>query len=93
MATEPKTFFLVYRTMLQPTEPYQPGWKALLFRKAAVSPGGVAQLVRALSRYAKVVGSISGQGTYKQQPMNAKVSGTTKLMLLSIPHPLFLSNQ
>ena len=35
------------------------------------SPGWVARLVRASSRYAKVVGSIPCQGTYKNQPMNA----------------------
>ena len=34
-------------------------------------PGWVAQLVRALSRYAKVVGLIPGQGTYRNQPVNA----------------------
>ena len=34
-------------------------------------PGQVAQLVRALSRYAKVAGLISNQGTYKKQTMNA----------------------
>ena len=31
----------------------------------------VAQLVRALSRYTRVVSSIPGQGTYKKQSMNA----------------------
>ena len=36
-----------------------------------LGPGQVAQLVRALSGYAKVAGSIPGQGTYKNQPMNA----------------------
>ena len=35
-----------------------------------MSPGQVAQLVRELSQYAKVVGLISHQGTYKNQPMN-----------------------
>ena len=40
-------------------------------------PGRVALLVRALSQYAKVVGSIPGQGTHKNQPVNASVSGTT----------------
>ena len=32
--------------------------------------GQVAQLVRALSLYAKVAGSIALQGTYKNQPTN-----------------------
>ena len=35
------------------------------------NPGQVAQMVRALSRYAKVAGSIPGQGTCKNQSMNA----------------------
>ena len=39
--------------------------------------GQLAQLVRALSPHSKVVGSISIQGTYKNQPMNASVSGRT----------------
>ena len=34
-------------------------------------PGQVAQLVRAVSGYAKIVGLIPSQGTYKKQPMNA----------------------
>ena len=34
-------------------------------------PNWVAQLVRASSQYAKVVGSIPGQDIYKNQPMNA----------------------
>ena len=38
-----------------------------------VGPGWVAQLVRMLSWYAKVVGSIPGQGTCKNQPMNNKL--------------------
>lgn len=35
-----------------------------------MDPGQVAQLVRALSRYAKIADSLSSQGTYKDQPMN-----------------------
>ena len=35
------------------------------------SPGRPAQLVRALSQYTKVAGSIPGEGTYKKQPMSA----------------------
>ena len=34
-------------------------------------PGQVVQLVGVLSQHTKVAGSISGQGTYKKQPMNA----------------------
>ena len=37
------------------------------------------QVVRALFPYAKVVGLIPGQGTYKDQPMNASMNGTTKI--------------
>ena len=37
----------------------------------SIIPGCVAPLVRALFQYAKVVGSIPGQGTHKKQPMNA----------------------
>ena len=42
-----------------------------------IGSGRLAQLVRVLSQYAKVAGSILGQGTYKKQPMNAQISGTT----------------
>ena len=44
-------------------------------------PGWGAPLVRVSPRYIKVMGSISGQGTYKNQPMNASVSGTTNWWL------------
>ena len=40
-------------------------------RAYVYSPGWVAQLVRALSPYAEVTGSIPCQGTYKNQPVNA----------------------
>ena len=33
--------------------------------------GWVAMLVRASSQFAKVVGSLSDQDTYKKEPMNA----------------------
>ena len=39
--------------------------------KNASSPGQVAQSVRVLPQYTKVVGMIPGQGTYKRQPLNA----------------------
>ena len=58
------------------------------------SPGWAVLFIRASSQYAKVVGSISGQGTYKKQPMNAKISGTTNLSLsvsLSVSVSLSLS--
>ena len=35
------------------------------------SPGQVAQLVTVSPQYAKVMGLIPGQGTYKYQPTNA----------------------
>lgn len=49
---------------------------ALLFKIWICKPWLGFSLVRALSPYTKVVGSIPGQGTYKIQPMNAQVSGT-----------------
>ena len=42
---------------------------AVQFKKLP-GPGGVAQLVRALSPYVKVMSSIPIQGTLKNQPMN-----------------------
>ena len=39
-------------------------------RKGIISPGRLAQLVRASFKYAKDVGLIPGQGTYKSQPVN-----------------------
>ena len=38
-------------------------------RKEGHGPSQLAQLVRESSQYAKVVGSIPGQGTYKKQLM------------------------
>ena len=54
--------------------------------KMQICPGQVAQLVRA-----KVAGSISDQGTYKNQPVNALISGTTNrwiFFFLSLSLPL-----
>ena len=42
------------------------------FIKQWQSSGQVAQLFRASSQYTKVVGSTLGQGTHKNEPMNAK---------------------
>ena len=47
------------------------------YQKWHVCPGRVAQWVTVLFQYAKVAGSIPGRGTYKNEPMNAPVSGTT----------------
>ena len=40
-------------------------------REFLEGPGWVVQLVRVSFPYAKVVGSIPGQGTYKTHPMRA----------------------
>ena len=53
------------------------GKDAIHLKSQKGHPVRVAQLVRASLQYAKVVGSIPGQGTYKKQAMNAKISGTT----------------
>ena len=44
--------------------------------------------LRVSSRYTNVVGLIPGQGTYKKQPMNASISGTTN-RCFSLSLPLF----
>ena len=45
--------------------------------KREASPGWEAWLVRASSQYAKVLGSVPSQDTYKNQPMSTSMSGTT----------------
>lgn len=40
-------------------------------------PWPASSVVRGTCRYAKVVGSVSDQGSYKEQPMNTYVCGTT----------------
>ena len=53
----------------------EPKMEIPLFLKPNLkSPGKISQLVRASSRYTKVMGSISSQGTYKKRPMNAFLS-------------------
>ena len=42
-----------------------------LIKTCDSGPGQVAQLVKASSPNSKVAGSIPGQGTYKEQPLNA----------------------
>lgn len=44
---------------------------SVLFTFCYINLVWVAYLFRALSWYNKVVGLIGGQGTYKEQPMNA----------------------
>ena len=52
----------------------------------------MAQLVRVSSQYTMVMGSILSQGIYKNQPMNASISGTTnQSMSLSLFFSPFLS--
>ena len=50
----------------------------------ARGPVQVAQFVGVLSQYAKVVGLISSQGTYKNQPTNASIRGTTNQCFFSL---------
>ena len=59
------------------------GGRQVQHKNPHLSPGQVAQLVRALSGYAEVAGLISSQGTYKNQPMNALLKWNNKLMFLS----------
>ena len=46
-------------------------WYKYVYIHISRAPGYIAQLFRASSQYANVAGSISGQFTYKKQPMNA----------------------
>ena len=56
------------------------------------NPGQVAQLVRASAQYAKVLGLIPDQGTYKNQPMDVWIGGTAnRCFSLSLPSSLSLS--
>ena len=66
----------------------------IIFKKPNRNSGQVAQLVRVAGWYAKVVGSIPGQGTYKNQPANAQISGTTNqcFFLSSPPSSLSLKS-
>ena len=55
--------------------PLQDACLSQSIKRKDLGPGWVAQLVRTSSRYAKAVGLIPGQGTYKNQPI--KNSGIT----------------
>ena len=46
--------------------------------KFIIGPGWVAQWVRESSQHTKVAGWMPSQATYKNQPMKAEMSGTTK---------------
>ena len=66
------------------------GQKLRVFENFPSMPWTGSSVVRASSWYTKVVGSIPGQGTYKNQPMSVSISGTTnRCLFLSLP--LFLS--
>ena len=63
------------------------------YNKTLTSPGWVAQLVRALSWYARVSGSIPGQGTCKTQPVGVWVGGMARWCFsLSLSLPPFPSS-
>ena len=47
------------------------------FKAQMYCPGQVAQLAGASAGHTKVVGSIPGQITYREQPMNVYISETT----------------
>ena len=68
-------------------------WSTSLQLEYSLDPGWIAQLVRASSQYANVVGSIFGESIYKKQPMNAYISRTMKSMspLVSLSISLSLS--
>ena len=51
--------------------------------KAAGGQGGAISLIRVSSGYVKVVVSVPGQGTYKNQPVNAN-KWNNKSMLRSL---------
>ena len=62
--------------------------------KKGNKPWPIAALIRTLSRYTKVAGSDLGQGTYKNQPVNAEISGiASHCFSLSFPSSLSLWNQ
>ena len=60
--------------------------------KSMVNPGGVVQLVGASSQYTEVVGSIPGQGTYKNQTNECINKWNNKQMFLSLSPPLSLKS-
>ena len=77
LGANPRNLQIQYLAIAQDCQRFSPG------------PGRVGQLVRALSQQVKVTGSIPSEGTYKKQPMNAQISGTTnQCFSLSIRTPL-----
>ena len=53
-------------------------------KTCGIGPGWIALLGGALSRHSKAAGSILGQGTCENQPMNSSVSETTKSIFFSL---------
>ena len=81
---------IVKQNKTKENETEKPGWKndkPKLVRSWAAQG---AQSVRTLSWHINVAGWIPGQGTYKDQPMNAQISGTTN-QHFSLPVSLLLS--
>ena len=71
--------------MIVPFRAFSPGLKVKI---EVTGLGQVAQLVTALSQYARIAGSILGHGTWKNQSMNASISGTNQCFALSLsPSP------
>ena len=57
-----------------------------------IGPGWVGQLVKALSQYTKVVGSIPSLGIYRNQPISAQVEQQIDVSLsLTLPLPSSVS--
>ena len=65
----------------------QCGEQKTTLQKPMTGPGQTAQLVRVLSGYAEVAGSILRKGTCKNQPRIASVSGITNLSVSLSLHP------
>ena len=58
-----------------------------LYQQGPLAPGQVAQLVRAWSGYAKVMGSIPSQGHIQELTNECINKWHNKLISLSLPHP------
>ena len=55
---------------------HQAGQHLLFYKSLWRGPGQVSLLVKALSQCTRVLGLIHSQGTYRNQPMDAWISGT-----------------
>ena len=67
---------------LKPNTYYQFRATVLHTRSLEEGSGWVVQWIRVSSQYAKAVGSIPGEGTYKNQPTNVEVKWNNKSMFL-----------